>query len=133
MMNLRKGDKVSIIGTIKYDPKEDERVFVTVIGSHEDLWTKVSNVTLVQAKFEVGDRVGWDDCGKYSDGKGCEGEILAISGEHAWIEFNDGCYCTRHFGAIYRAPEKVDETLALANAHLDGYPVEPRTAAGSLD
>jgi len=129
MTELRKGDKVSVTGTVKYTPDKGERVFVTIEGAHTELWAAQSAVKLVQSAFEVGDRVGWGQ-------PMLTGEIIAINNEHAWIDYGGGNYCTRTFGSIERLPEleaAPDETLALANAHLDGYPVEPRTAAGSLD
>jgi hypothetical protein len=118
MTELRKGDKVSVTGTVKYTPDKGERVFVKIDGSHEELWTEQSAVKLVQAAFEVGDRVGWDNDAEYI------GEILAISGGHAWIEYANGEYCTRTFSSIERLP---DEAEAAPEE------VEPRTAAGSLD
>ncbi len=126
-MELRKGDKVSVTGTVKYTPDKNERVFVVIEGAHQELWCAQSAVKMVQAAFEVGDRVCWGDTSPFV------GEIIAVSGEHAWIDWGDGNYCTRTFGSITRLPEVPDETLALANAHLDGYPIEQPPAPGSSD
>jgi hypothetical protein len=144
MTELRKGDKVSVTGTIKYPPDKDERVFIKIDGSHEDLWVRKSLVTLVQAQFEVGDRVGWE----YHT-TSFAGEIIATSGEHAWIEYNNGEYCTRTFSSIEHlpdepeaapdeeAPQPVDDGSCdpLYGERMDSADMgeEPRTAAGSLD
>ena len=101
-MQLRKGDKVSVIGTVKFDQKGDDRIFVKIDGSHEDLWVAPSVVKLVQQMFEVGDRVCWG-------APAMDGEIIAISGDHAWIELAGENYCTRHFGSITRLPEAAVE------------------------
>lgn len=119
-MKLRKGDKVSVTGIVKYEPASDDRVFIRIDGSYEDLWVKPDLVKLVQAQFDVGDRVGFDINGAVH----VEGEILSTSGEHAWIEYSTGEYCTRHFGSIERLPEEPEAAPEV---------VEPRTAAGSLD
>ncbi len=102
-MELRKGDKVSVTGTVKYTPTKGERVFVKIEGSHEELWCSPDAVKLVQAKFDIGDRVGFDYGPSTMDG-----EILAVSGEHAWIDLGTGEYCTRHFGSITRLPEPAE-------------------------
>ena len=106
MTELRKGDKVSVTGTVKYTPDAGERVFVIIDGSHEELWCAQTAVKLVQAKFEVGDRVCWGMTASDGAGMATTGEILAISGEHAWIEHSNGEYCTRHFGSITRLPDE---------------------------
>lgn len=110
-MKFRKGDTVSIRGTVKhnFDPTgadPDKRVFVDIIGSHETAWMKPEDVKLVAQTFEVGDEVRWLQ--NAGEGLFLSGEILAISGEHAWIGMPDGIYCTRTFSAIERV--EVEET-----------------------
>lgn len=105
-MNYRKGDIVSVLATVKHDADDSkERLFLDVNGSHETLWLKPHEVTLVAPNFQVGDGVIWEDG---------LGEILAISGDHAWIEYGNGNYCTRMLGSIKRSasqPEgEVDAT-----------------------
>jgi len=122
MTELRKGDKVSVTGTVKYTPDAGERVFVAVKGGTVDLWVDQSEVKLVQAKFEVGDKIAF--VARQNEHGGdvqMKGEILAISGEHAWIEYANGEYYTRTFSSIERLPDEEPEA------------VEPGTAAGSLD
>jgi hypothetical protein len=98
-MNLRKGDKVSIVGTVKHTPDEGERVFIELPDYHSDIWINQESVKLVQADFEVGDKCRWDgliaDCAT----------VLAISDGHAWIDMGGGSYCTRLLTAI----ERVDD------------------------
>jgi hypothetical protein len=106
-MNFRRGDKVSIVGTVKHnfttdqaDP--DKRVFVDVDGTHETIWIKPDCVTLKQSHFEVDDRCTWEG---WTDDPGT---ILAISEGHAWIDMGGGSYCTRLLTTIERVDD--DET-----------------------
>lgn len=98
-MNYRKGDTVSIVGTVKHNQDDgNERVFIELPDYHTDIWIKPEFVTLVQANFEVGDKCRW--VGLMAD---CA-TILAISESHAWIYCGGGDYCTRMLTTI----EKVD-------------------------
>ncbi len=103
-MQYRKGDIVSLTGTVKYDydqSDEDRKVTVSINGHYSDVWLDEKFVTLITPIFEVGDSVTW---AKPTDPPGINsGEIVGLSGEHAWIDMQDGNYCTRHFGAIQRA------------------------------
>jgi hypothetical protein len=101
-MQLRKGDKVSVTGTVTFYQNGDDSIFVKIDGSHEDLWIAPSVVNLVQQMFEVGDRVCWG-------APAMNGEIIAICDEHAWIDLGGGDYCTRHFDSITRLPEAAVE------------------------
>lgn len=104
-MQFRKGDIVSVQGTVKYPSDGDDRIFIEVDGNAVDLWLKPGMLTLVRAKFDVGDRVCWTAPHPAVPGKVIIGEIIGISGDHAWIDLEDGNYCTRHFGAIDRIPD----------------------------
>lgn len=96
-MQYRKGDIVTLRGRVKHDGDgTKERLFIDVIGSHETLWMAPKDIELAQAHFEIGDRVTWD---------GGNGEILAISDDHAWIGRGGGDYCTRLFGSIQRSDD----------------------------
>ncbi len=100
-MNFRKGDTVSLQGTVKHNfdaTDTDKRVFVDVVGSHETLWLKPDDITLVRYAFEVGDSARWlveENTYQY-------GTILAINEGHAWIDMGGGDYCTRLLTAIER-------------------------------
>lgn len=104
-MVFRKGDKVSITGTIKYRPKPDEHIFIEVDGKTDDVWIHPNFVTLVEPFFEPG-----DECTFQVQGYGEKtGTVLASSGGHAWIDLGGGEYCTRTLGSIQRVesfPEK---------------------------
>lgn len=94
-MQYRKGDIVTMRGTVKHDSDgTKERLFIDVIGGHETLWLAPKDITLIQPHFEVGDGVLWENG---------LGEILAISGDHAWIEYGNGNYCTRMLSTIQRS------------------------------
>ncbi len=103
-MNFRKGDTVSLQGVIKHNYDEtdsDKRVFVDVIGSHDTLWMKPEDITLVGQLFEVGDSARW----LVSGGQEVSyqyGTVLAINDDHAWIDLGNGDYCTRLLTTIER-------------------------------
>jgi hypothetical protein len=101
-MNLRKGDKVSIVGTVKHTPDDGEHVFIELPDYHSDIWINQESVKLMQADFEVGDKCRWiDRDGLIAD---CA-TVLAISDGHAWIDMGGGNYCTRMLTTI----ERVDD------------------------
>ena len=100
-MKLRKGDTVSIIGTVKHTPDIGERVFIELPDYHTDIWVRQDVVKLMQADFEVGDKCTWIGVGELH----FSGIILAINNDHAWIDREDGDYCTRLLTAI----ERVDD------------------------
>ncbi len=102
-MNFRKGDTVSLQGIVKHNfdaSDADKRVFVDVIGSHETLWLKPDDITLVGQLFEVGDSARWLVSGDADTFQ--YGVILAINDGHAWIDMGGGDYCTRLLTAIER-------------------------------
>lgn len=107
MQTYRKGDVVSVQGTVEYDHEGDELLFFKVPGYFQSVslmpnqWDG-ANLKLVQAALEVGDGVMWDN-GERS------GEILAIANGHAWIDMGGGDYCTRLLTAIDRIPNYVKE------------------------
>jgi hypothetical protein len=103
-MNFRKGDTVSLRGTVKHDfspdgKDGDKRVFVDLIGTHETVWIKPEDLTLVGQMFEVGDSVRWQNAGEELF---LYGVILAISDGHAWIDYGQGEYCTRMLTSVER-------------------------------
>lgn len=111
-MNFRKGDTVSLLGLVKhnFEPDRDDadkRVFVDLIGSHETVWIRPVNLKLVRQVFEVGDHVRWLQ--NAGEGLFLSGEILAISGEHAWIGMSDGNYCTRMLTSMERVDISSDD------------------------
>lgn len=102
MNKFRKGDKVTIVGTIKHNQGDDidKNVFIEIAGYHSDVWINPELVTLVQPSFEIGDECTWmtNDAGGYGVG----GTILAIRDGHAWIDMGGGAYCTRLLSTIQR-------------------------------
>lgn len=95
MQKFRKGDVVSVRGVVKHEQGDDERIFVDIIGCHDTVWLKPTDMTLVQPMFEIGDSIYWGEHGA--------GIILAIQDGHAWIGMESGDYCTRLLTAIERA------------------------------
>jgi hypothetical protein len=108
MQTFRKGDIVTVRGTVEYDygAAEDKLLFIKVPGFYQsvalspDQW-KNAGLALVQPRFDVGDDVRWSDRGGNVAG---QGTILAISNDHAWIDIGGGGYCTRMLGTIERVP-----------------------------
>jgi len=82
---FRKGDIVSIQGTVRFSPDEgDEHISLEIanaIGS--PIWVKPEAATLVLARIEVGDKV-WT----YDLGYECLGELVAIRNGKAWVEID---------------------------------------------
>ena len=116
-MKFRKGDIVSLRGTVKHnfdpcDGEKDTRVFVDIVGSHETIWIKPEDLKLIQQVMEVGDSVRWPHH-VHAD-KFLYGVILAISDGHAWIDYGIGEYCTRTTTSIERveADGDIDEAIA---------------------
>ena len=102
-MNLRKGDRVSIVGTIKHNPDGKEKIFIELPDYHSDIWVSQNVVMLVQAYFEVGDQ-----CTFRSDSEPFSGTILAINDGHAWIDLGGGSYCTRMLTSIERVDDETE-------------------------
>jgi len=92
-MNYRKGDIVSVLGIVRHDEGDDDGVFVDITDRHDTLWVSPKGLTLVAAKFEVGDKCQFMDF---------SGIVLAISDGHAWIDMGGGNYCTRQLTSIER-------------------------------
>ena len=101
-MNYRKGDKVSVLGIVKHNQNEDKNIFVDVIGSHDTLWLKPEDMTLVEPMFEVGDGCTFTYTSTGAGETTGTGVILAISDGHAWIDRGGGDYCTRMLTTIER-------------------------------
>ena len=103
-MKYRKGDKVSVTGTVTHDQREDKEVFVRLDGYYTDIMLPAANFTLVQPRFDVGDTV------VLAEGpcQGQRGEILAMQNDHAWIDLGGGDYCTRMLSSIKRVEPETE-------------------------
>jgi hypothetical protein len=101
-MNYRKGDKVSIVGTVKYTSDGKEKIFIELPDYHTDIWVRPDVVTLVQADFEVGDKCTWPNLDEPIGENKHTGTVLAVSDGHAWIDRGSGDYCTRILTTIER-------------------------------
>ena len=102
-MKYRKGDVVSVTGTVTHDQREDKEVFARLDGYYTDIMLPAANFTLVQPRFDVGETVSLN---------GTEpehiGTILAISDDHAWIILGSGDYCTRMLLSIKRVEPETE-------------------------
>lgn len=105
----RKGDVVSVIGTIRHDyrPGEDNSVFIDVDGHYGALLVSPEQVMLLAPRIDVGEHVRWTN--------GNEGRVLASDSDKLWVKLDDGSY------VIW--PVKEVTVLAQKAADLD--PVEP--------
>lgn len=102
MMKFRKGDVVSVTGTVEYDFGADgEKVlFVKIKGHYQALTLSPDNfddinLSLVRPRFDVGDRVEWPGAHGF-------GEIVAIHDGAAWIKQDDAGYETCCLGSLSR-------------------------------
>lgn len=96
-IKFRKGDIVSIQGSVKYDTAEDDTFVSVWIGATADtVMPKPSELTLVRQKIEIGDMVSFTLPPIGRDPEGVRvGRVLAISNDHLWLDLGGGEYCTR--------------------------------------
>lgn len=84
---LRTGDKVTISGTVRYNPSHDGQVFVTYDESEAGfVMVPQSAVIVTQAKIEVGDRI------RICRGSGEQYDVVLIEG--------DAMVCRSEFGHL---------------------------------
>ena len=82
MQTFKRGDVVSVKGTVRWDPAADDTyVYLRLEGGGSETSVKMEDVTLVQARFDVGEEVRYQRA---------RATIKAIVGDHAWIEYADG-------------------------------------------
>jgi hypothetical protein len=92
---LRRGDVVSIRGTVKYDVgASDEYVHVQIHDSTIAV-ARMSIADLVAPHIDIGDRVWWHEGGRKH-----EGELVSVSGDYVWVKLGDGRPLTRSLSAI---------------------------------
>ena len=106
-MKFRKGDKVTLFGTVKHDCDADEvAVAVDVDGHFSTIWPSLDQVELVSPKLIVGDAVSIYN----SDGI-LSGKILAISPDgFLWVQDQLGNLMTWSADGVFRQEaEKVNE------------------------
>lgn len=90
MTKFRKGDRVSLMGTVSHHMTADEtRVFIAVDGHHTELWIEPIYTKVVQQAIEVGQTVRW-----IVNQTDWFGDVLAIADGHAWISRGNGEYST---------------------------------------
>lgn len=113
-MKFRKGDVVSICGTVEYDRgmtgDDTDMLFIKINGNYTSLGLTPNHfegakLTLVLPRFDVGDSVRFKIG---TDEKYFYGIILAISDGHAWIDYQSGDYCTRLLTSIEIVPVEDD-------------------------
>jgi hypothetical protein len=103
-MKFRKGDKVSIIGTVKHDCDDDDNsVAVDLKGHYQTLWAEVAIVDLIEPKFIVGDRVSMDGI------RSATVRAISLDG-FLWVQDRNGSLFTWSADGVSREePEQVDE------------------------
>lgn len=124
-MKFRKGDTVSVSGTVEFGGVDYVRV------KFEEAYTTVTfqpkEVTMVLPSFEVGDRVSVLSRDRQTR---VHGNILALAVEHAWIDCG-GAFVTAKFDHLSRIEEpqaeEVDSTTTLVT------PPEAPIGAPALD
>lgn len=124
MVTFRKGDLVSVSGQIVGRPIDfDVEMKVRVhIDPYHEIWVPTTIVTMARPNFEVGDRVEWKSAGDYY-----RGEVLAISGEHLWIDRGEGNYATVWTGLATRLDPEPEPKHVAADEDPEPIPdLEPR-------
>ena len=109
-MKWKKGDIVSILGTLMFDQDKDDpegRIHIDIIGSFEKLWIEPKHLTLVTPLFEVGDKCKWGGAPGSPPTEPMRGTILAISGDFAWIDMGTA-HCTRPLTSIERVDDETE-------------------------
>jgi len=102
MDTFRQGD-VCTIEVVVESRFNDTNVRVRHVDSYTDIHVKPKDLTMVRPQFEVGGRVEWKSAGDFY-----RGEVLAISGEHLWIDRGEGNYATVWTGLATRLDPEPD-------------------------
>jgi len=99
----------------------DGDVRLRQLNSYQDIFAKVSDLTMVKPTFDVGDRVTWSSM----NGEDCyTGTVLSIAEDHLWVSFGDGGYATVWTGKAMRVepepkqPEIIEPPEPVAAAPL---------------
>ncbi|TPW26849.1 hypothetical protein [Pararhizobium mangrovi] len=103
MSKYRKGDRVTLTGTVEY--VLDEKVRVQLTDSFSDVFVSADAVSMERANFHVGDEV--DVAGHYW-------EVLAVANDHLWCVDTAGDYATIQAKCATRLlpKENLDEVAA---------------------
>lgn len=95
MERFRKGDRVSIEATVRYDQPEGDWVFLD-IGSGASV--NASLITMIAPHFDVGDFVA----ASYGNGEGAFGHVQAVSDKMVWVKHASGDYATYDASMVRR-------------------------------
>ena len=93
MTKFRKGDVVTIEATIASTPfnMDDGKAKVKIeFPPFHDAYVDPATLTMKRPSFETGDRVRWRKPGFDQ----FEGEVIAIKGDHLWIDLGGGDFAT---------------------------------------
>ena len=82
--NYRKGDKVSLLATVRYDQNGDGYVHLEIDGHHSGAVLRPELLTLVAPRIDPGERVRWTN--------GFTGEAIASHNGSLWVLTEDGRY-----------------------------------------
>ncbi len=91
MAKFRKGDVVTVQATIDSDYVLDGGKIKVRIEPYHDIFVLLTDMSMVQPMFEVGDVVAWET---HDGADSWTGRILSISGEHLWCLLDDGSFAT---------------------------------------
>lgn len=113
MTKFRKGDRVTIEATVDGSSAlSDDELRVKIDGmrgSGPHYYAKINGITLKTAKFEVGDLIDWTVGDTIH-----RGEILAVSGDHAWVDRGAAEYSTVYLPTATRVEDEPEETAEAA-------------------
>lgn len=82
MRSYRKGDRVSLLGIVRHDQRDEGTVYVDVDGHYAAVSVKAADVTLVYPHIEVGERVRWSNRET--------GEVIGVDDGNLWVKTDNG-------------------------------------------
>lgn len=95
MVKFRKGDRVSIETTVRYDQSDDGHVFVD-IGSGAVVDS--ARLTMIAPRFDVGEFIAAMD----SLGNEAGGHVKAVCDTMVWVKHPSGEYATYEATKVHR-------------------------------
>ncbi|MCO5085109.1 MAG: hypothetical protein M9939_26465 [Mesorhizobium sp.] len=82
MGTFRKGDRVSVMGTVRHDQRGDAQVFLDIDGYYSPVSVGAEEVTLVYPRLDPGDRVRWTN--------GVVAQVIAAADGFLWVKSDKG-------------------------------------------
>lgn len=104
MPKIRKGDRISVEGVVRYAPGGLYVTLETEIGNDIMVKADEPSLRLVRAQIEVGDRVSFAEVGE----ERIVGSVLAVADDRAWVHLDNGEFATWWVRKIMRVDPEPD-------------------------